>query len=62
MARTLIKTADFAEKVGRPSATIRYWRHIRFGPRGVTIGRIVYYDEAEVDAWIEQQFTERDAA
>jgi predicted DNA-binding transcriptional regulator AlpA len=56
MARKLIKTRRFAEKIDRPEPTIRYWRHIGFGPQSVRIGRTVYYDEAEVDAWIESFF------
>ena len=56
MARKLITTAEFGEQVRRPEATIRYWRHVGFGPKGARVGRRVLYDQAEVDAWIESHF------
>jgi predicted DNA-binding transcriptional regulator AlpA len=54
--RTLITTTEFAERARTPVATVRYWRHIEYGPRGVRLGRTVLYDAAEVDAWIEAFF------
>ena len=59
MSRRLITTRELATKLRTPEATIRYWRHTSQGPPGVRIGRRVLYDEAECDAWIEQQFAEQ---
>ena len=59
MTRKLITTPEAADRVRRPVGTLRYWRHIGFGPRSVRIGRAVLYDEAEVDAWVEAHFAEQ---
>jgi predicted DNA-binding transcriptional regulator AlpA len=56
VARNLIKTRQFAEMIDRPEPTIRWWRATGFGPQSVRIGRTVYYDLDEVNAWIESFF------
>ena len=58
MARSLITTKEVAKRTRKTESTIRYWRHVGKGPRGVRLGggRQVLYDEAEVDAWIDAQF------
>jgi predicted DNA-binding transcriptional regulator AlpA len=58
MARELLITNEAAARMRKPASTLRYYRHIGTGPPSVKIGRTVYYDAAEVDAWIEQHFTE----
>lgn len=60
MGRKLLTTAEIAERVRAPQSTVRYWRHIGQGPRGVRVGRRVLYDEADVDAWIEEQYDNDD--
>lgn len=42
-------TAEVAERYRTAESTVRYWRHIGYGPRGVKIGRRVLYplDECE---------------
>ena len=60
MARKLITTAEVADRVRAPESTVRYWRHAGLGPPAARIGRKVLYDEAEVDAWIEQHFADDD--
>jgi excisionase family DNA binding protein len=59
MKRKLLTTAEVADLLRRPLGTLRYWRHIGEGPRGVKIGRRVLYDADEVDAWVEQYFAEQ---
>lgn len=49
----LLTTAEFAELARTPAETVRYWRHIGYGPAGFKLGRRVLYDAAEVDAWIQ---------
>lgn len=39
-------TAEVAERYRASDGTVRYWRHIGYGPRGVKIGRRVLYTEA----------------
>lgn len=44
-----LTTAEVAERYRTVPSTVRYWRHIGYGPQGVRFGRRVLYAEAEVD-------------
>jgi hypothetical protein len=44
-----LTTEDVALKYRTQPATVRYWRHIGYGPRGVRVGRRVLYPESEVE-------------
>lgn len=46
------ETADY---IGASQSTIRYWRACNEGPRSYTLGKRVFYDREDVDAWIEAQ-------
>lgn len=59
MARELLTVEEVADLLRRPVGTLRYWRHAGLGPPSVKIGRRVLYDAAELDAWIEQHFSEQ---
>jgi hypothetical protein len=51
-------TADVAVRYRTVPGTVRYWRHIGYGPKGVKVGRRVLYTEAELrrfDAWLADQ-------
>jgi excisionase family DNA binding protein len=49
-------TIDEAAAVLRtPKATLRYWRHLRTGPRSFKIGRRVLYRASELHEWINAQ-------
>jgi predicted DNA-binding transcriptional regulator AlpA len=50
-----LTTAEAAEYIGKPIATLRWWRHINAGPRSYTIGRTVVYDFADVEQWLADQ-------
>jgi predicted DNA-binding transcriptional regulator AlpA len=58
----LLRVTEVAELTGIPEATLRFWRHQssnghEVGPRSAKLGpRRVVYREAEVLAWIDQQF------
>lgn len=53
----LMTTAEVADLVRRPPATLRYWRHINEGPPSFRLqGRVVYREDA-VLTWIEGQAT-----
>ncbi|MFI9846502.1 helix-turn-helix transcriptional regulator [Nonomuraea sp. NPDC051941] len=53
-----LTTAEVAERFRTSPSTVRYWRHIGFGPQGTKIGTKVLYRESAV-----QQFQrEREAA
>lgn len=51
----LMTTAEVAEYLKTPEATLRYWRHRGEGPRAVKLGRRVVYRRQDVDAWFEAQ-------
>lgn len=52
MADRLLTTNEVAERLRTPVSTVRYWRHIGQGPRGLRVGRRVLYPEGEVDRWL----------
>ncbi|MFF9215513.1 helix-turn-helix transcriptional regulator [Streptomyces viridosporus] len=58
-------TADVAKRYRTAPGTVRYWRHIGYGPKGVKVGRRVLYSGAELDrfdAWLAQQATSAETA
>jgi hypothetical protein len=58
----LITSAEVAEKARTSPSTVRYWRHIGYGPTGFLCGRRVLYEEIEVDRWLASlRDAERDA-
>lgn len=57
----LITTGELAEICRTSQETVRYWRHIGKGPRGVKVGRRVLYARAEVERWL-ADLTESDTA
>ncbi len=40
---------EVAEHYRRPEATIRYWRHIGYGPKGAKVGTGVLYPRSEIE-------------
>jgi hypothetical protein len=40
---------EIAERYRVPLATVRHWRHKRYGPIGVRVGNHVIYPAAEVE-------------
>jgi hypothetical protein len=45
-----------AERIDRPVATLRYWRHMRIGPKSAKLGGRVVYRPADVAAWVNAAF------
>lgn len=43
-----LTTAEVAERYRTAASTVRYWRHVGYGPKGVRVGRRVLYSEAEL--------------
>jgi excisionase family DNA binding protein len=58
---TFLTTDDLAERLRTSPRTIRHWRQIGKGPKGVKIGRRVLYDAKEIDRWIERQARQQQA-
>ena len=55
--RRYITTAEYAEIARTSAATVRYWRHIGYGPQGGKVGRRVLYALPEVLAFLESTQT-----
>ncbi len=47
----LLTTEEVAELYRTSPATVRYWRHINYGPKGRKVGRRVLYELGEVQAF-----------
>ncbi|MFE9853590.1 helix-turn-helix transcriptional regulator [Streptomyces sp. NPDC005576] len=44
-----LTTADVAARYRTAASTVRYWRHIGYGPKGVKVGRRILYAPAEIE-------------
>jgi hypothetical protein len=40
---------EVAARYRKPVATVRYWRHTGYGPKGVKVGTGVLYPRAEIE-------------
>lgn len=50
----LLTTSEVAALTRAPISTIRYWRHVGWGPPSFRLGRRVLYRQADVDRWLEE--------
>lgn len=57
-----LSTADVAELLEVPEATVRYWQWRGIGPRSYKIGRLRKYKRADVLRWIEERASEPQAS
>ncbi len=48
----LLTITEAAELLRVPVATLRYWRHLRTGPRSFRLGRRVLYRHSDLHDWI----------
>lgn len=56
-----LTTAEVADRYRTVPGTVRYWRHIGYGPKGVKVGRRILYSEEELvrfDQGLQQQVAE----
>jgi excisionase family DNA binding protein len=49
---TYLTTQEVAEILRTPAETVRYWRHVKKGPKSFKLGRRVLYDADDVEAFI----------
>jgi predicted DNA-binding transcriptional regulator AlpA len=57
MVDRILNTTEVSALTRVPIATLRWWRHQGLGPRSFKLGpRKVMYKEADVLAWLEQQY------
>ncbi|QUI35915.1 helix-turn-helix domain-containing protein [Streptomyces alfalfae] len=47
-APTYLTTKDVAARYRTAPSTVRYWRHIGYGPKGIKVGRQVLYSLTEI--------------
>jgi hypothetical protein len=57
-----LTTEEVAARYRRPAATIRYWRHTGYGPKGIKMGKRVVYSRAEIERFDRQLAEEAGAA
>lgn len=50
-----LTTVEVAQLCRAPVETVRYWRHIGYGPQSFKVGRRVLYDAAEVTRWLSEK-------
>jgi predicted DNA-binding transcriptional regulator AlpA len=56
-ADQLLTTAEAAEFINTPIATMRWWRHKGLGPRAFRLGpRKLMYKKSDLLAWLDQQY------
>ena len=48
-------TAEVADLLRTPVETVRYWRHVKQGPKSFKVGRRVLYAREDVEAFIAEQ-------
>jgi len=53
MSERYLTTSDLAELFRTSPETVRYWRHIGYGPKGRKVGRRVLYERSEVESFWE---------
>lgn len=51
----LMTTAQVAVMCHAAAETVRYWRHVGYGPPSFHVGRRVLYDAAKVRAWLAER-------
>ncbi|MEU1302824.1 helix-turn-helix transcriptional regulator [Streptomyces shenzhenensis] len=47
-AHEYLTTKDVAARYRTAPSTVRYWRHIGYGPKGIKVGRRILYSPAEI--------------
>lgn len=52
MAEKFLTTEEVAEMARTGASTVRYWRMVGKGPKGVKRGRRVLYPESVVERWL----------
>jgi len=53
-------TAEVAEMLNIPLATLYAWRQRRLGPPGYRVGRHIRYRRSTVESWLESQVDQPD--
>ncbi len=51
----LLSVEQLAQILGVPEATVRQWRYLGTGPRGIRVGRYVRYRPSDVQRWLDER-------
>jgi excisionase family DNA binding protein len=62
MPERLLSVEEVAEILGVPVSTLHYWSHRNEQLVGARIGRRLRYRPADVEAFVQARFAEREAA
>lgn len=46
---------EVADRYRLALGTLRYWRHIGYGPASFALGRKVFYRRSDVEDWLDEQ-------
>jgi hypothetical protein len=55
-------TAELASHFRTTPGTVRYWRYVGYGPKGIKVGRKVLYPVAEVERFEAELRAEQNGA
>ncbi|MCB0934359.1 MAG: helix-turn-helix domain-containing protein [Mycobacterium sp.] len=55
MSSYRFRISEASEYLNVPVNTLYYWRSNKVGPPSYTLQRMVYYDRADLDAWVAEQ-------
>ena len=62
-ADRLLTTAEAAQVLNTPVATLRWWRHKRIGPKAFRLGpRKIMYKQSDLTAWMDKQYNATQAS
>ncbi len=51
-----LTTEEVAAMCRTRPTTVKYWRHIGYGPPGAKVGKRILYRRSDVQAWLESRF------
>lgn len=55
MTEGRVKIGGASEITGVPVGTLRFWRATNEGPRSYVVGRRLWYDVTDLEAWLADQ-------
>jgi DNA-binding transcriptional MerR regulator len=55
MTTERVKIEGASQITGVPEGTLRFWRATNQGPRSYVVGRRLWYDVGDLEAWLEDQ-------
>lgn len=53
---SIMTIEEAAEMLRTPVSTLRYWRHMKRGPKAGRVGGRLMYRQADLEQWLDDQF------